>query len=263
METIRKQYDGEVAQVSVPKSLEILVQRGWEIFNSPRVRIEYTHNQEADIFLNDLVNYPHALVFACIMDRQIPAERAWLIPFLLKQKLNHFSMDRLCALSLEQIVQLMTVPAPLHRFPVLMAKNLYSAIHIIAAVYNSDACQIWAGRPSSALVFYRFFEFAGVGPKIASMATNILAREHKIPFSDYYFVDISADTHVRRVFFRLGFTPQDASAEHVIYKARSLYPDFPGLIDLPCFEIGKKWCRPKNPLCSLCYMKEVCPHPVI
>ena len=40
---------------------------------------------------------------------------------------------------------------------------------------------------------YRFLEFNGVGPKIASMAANILAREFKIPFADYFSIDISAE----------------------------------------------------------------------
>jgi hypothetical protein len=49
------------------------------------------------------------------------------------------------------------------------------------------------------------------------MAANILAREFKISFADYFSIDISADVHVRRVFARLGLCTADATVEQVIY----------------------------------------------
>ena len=50
----------------------------------------------------------------------------------------------------------------------------------------------------------RRLEFRGAGPKIATMAANLLARHLKVPFSDYYSIDISVDVQVRRVLSRLG-----------------------------------------------------------
>lgn len=253
-----------IAEMCINKIRDILVNRGKDWFNREPEFFQYTGNKEADTLLNDLQNHPHAFVLACIMDRQMPAEQAWLVPHLLRQRLNgDFSTVRLSALTENKIIQLMTTPKPLHRFPNMMARNLYSAIQKIKSVYNSDASRIWADQPSSALVIYRFLDFKGVGLKIASMAANILAREHKVRFSDYYSVDISADTHVNRVFKRLQLVPPRASVEHVIYRARSLYPEFPGLMDYPCWEIGRNWCKPKKTHCKSCYLAKVCPSHVI
>jgi endonuclease III len=91
------------------------------------------------------------------------------------------------------------------------------------------------------------------------MAANILARDFKIHFSDYYSIDVSVDVHVRRVFTRLGLIRADASGEEVVYTVRALHPSFPGLMDLPAWEIGRNWCRPKKPQCSECYMQSYCP----
>ena len=91
------------------------------------------------------------------------------------------------------------------------------------------------------------------------MASNILARNFKVKFKDYYSIDISADVHIKRVFHRLGLTSKSASTEEVIYKARALHPEFPGVLDFPCWEIGRSWCRPQKPTCEECYMGEVCP----
>ena len=55
----------------------ILVNRGEDLFNRAACPVVFTKNPEVDALLNDLTNSPHAFVLACVMDRQIKAERAW------------------------------------------------------------------------------------------------------------------------------------------------------------------------------------------
>jgi len=236
-----------------------LVERGQILFHSPKQPIPFSKERHADALLNDLDNFPHAFVLACVMDRQIKAEKAWQIPYRISQKIGSFSIRSLSELSRQDVYRLMGEPEPLHRFVETMANYFYSAVQRIKNVYGGDAALMWKGTPSSAEVVYRFLEFEGVGPKIGTMAANILAREFKIPFSDYYSIDISADVHVRRVFSKLGLCSADATVEQVIYKARALYPEFPGMMDLPCWEIGRNWCKPRGPICGDCYMKDLCP----
>lgn len=236
-----------------------LVEHGERLFRAPKQAIQFAKDAEADALLNDLTGHPHAFVLACVMDRQVKAERAWVIPYRISEKLGGFSTKVLQQLSREEVYRLMSEPEPLHRFVDTMSQCFHSAIQRIRNRYSGDAARIWTGKPSSAEVIYRFLEFEGIGPKIACMAANILAREFKIPFADYFSIDISADIHVRRVFHRLGFCPEDVSAEQVIYKARALHPVFPGLMDLPCWEIGRSWCRPGRQDCTACYMQDLCP----
>ena len=236
-----------------------LIERGQRLFHAPKQPIRFTGDPEADVLLNDLENYPHAFVLACIMDRQVKAERAWLVPYRILQRVGGFSMEVLSSLSLEEVKRLMREPEPLHRFVDKMAGYFYLGVQRIQSKYGGNAARIWAGEPSSAEVVYRFLEFEGVGLKIATMAANILAREFKVLFSDYYSIDISADAHIRRVFSRLGLCPADATVEQVIYKARALYPAFPGVLDFPCWEIGRKWCKARGPVCGDCYMNDLCP----
>lgn len=236
-----------------------LVERGQALFSAPKQLIQFTREQHADELLNDLSSYPHAFVLGCVMDRQIKAEKAWLIPYQISKKIGEFSMKALAALSQEDLYRLMSEPQPLHRFVNDMTGYFYSAVQRITNKYARDAARIWKGRPSSAEAVYRFLEFDGVGPKIGNMGVNILAREFKIPFGDYYSIDISADVHIKRVFARLGLCAADATPEQVIYKAKALHPEYPGLMDLPCWEIGKNWCKPREPKCASCFMKDICP----
>ena len=236
-----------------------LVEHGEALFKAPHDFVRFTKHDDADRLLNDLTHHPHAFVLASVMDRQIKAERAWLIPFRFMEKLGSFSIDTLLNQSEADVRRLMTEPEPLHRFVDKMATFFFRAVQRIADKYRSNASLIWTDKPSSATVVYRFLEFDGVGPKIASMDANILAREFKIEFSDYFSIDISADVHVRRVFGRLGLTPPDASVDQLIFRARGLHPEFPGLMDYPTWEIGRNWCKPRNCECSGCYMRHLCP----
>lgn len=236
-----------------------LIEHGRELFNAPRQMSQFTKVPKADALLNDLNRYPHAFVLACVMDRQIKAEKAWLIPYLISEKLHGFTIRMLGSLSRSNVKRLMTKPEPLHRFVDKMSGFFHSAVQRIIRDYNGNAAQIWIGNPSSAAVVYRFLMFDGIGPKIASMAANILAREFKIPFADYYSIDISADIHIRRVFGRLGLCETNASTDQIIYRARALFPEFPGMMDLPCWEIGRNWCKLQKPDCTNCYMNDLCP----
>jgi endonuclease-3 len=238
---------------------ERLIEHGRKLFHAPIKPVQFTNDPAADVLINDLHAHPHAFVLACIMDRQVKAEIAWRISYRFSQKLGGFSIEILSQLSLADVTRLMSDPEPLHRFVEIMSGCFHSGVRRIKRVHAGDASRIWSAKPSSAEVVYRFLEFDGVGPKIAAMAANILAREFKIPLSDYSSIDISADVHIRRVFARLQLCPPDASVEQIIYKAKALHPEFPGLMDLPIWELGRNWCKPKKPNCQECYMNDLCP----
>jgi endonuclease III len=239
---------------------DVLIEKGQLLFDLPRKPHNILGDGDAFTFLDDLKGHPHAFLLACIMNRQMKAERAMSIPYQISQKLKgDFSIEKLASLTKKRIFQLMSEPEPLHRFVDDMSGYFYEAVQQVVHQYGGDASQMWKGKPSSATVVYRLLEFQGVGPKIATMVTNILARDFKVKFSDYLSVDISADVHVHRVFWRLGLTPKNATPDQLIYKARELHPAFPGLLDFPTWEIGREWCHAQSQDCDNCYMRRVCP----
>ena len=102
---------------------DLLLRRGEELFNAPAQLRHFTHNTDADALLNDLDDHPHAFVLACVMDRQVKAERAWLISYLFSIKIGGFELVQLRSLTLAQVQELMSKPVPLHRFPDRMSEN--------------------------------------------------------------------------------------------------------------------------------------------
>ncbi len=238
---------------------DLLVKRGAELVAQPRKLTAFSGIREVDELLNNIESYPHAYVLACLMDRQMKAERCWAIPYRFKVKLGTFAFERLAKLSQEDVLDLMINPEPLHRFSKTMADVFYCGVQDIKEKYDGDASNIWNGNPSSATLVKRFLEFKGAGPKIATMAANILVRDFKIKVSDKYSIDVSADVQVGRTFERLGLIRQGASTDEIIYTARELNPEYPGVVDMAAWEIGRSWCKPSNMVCDECYMNEVCP----
>lgn len=167
-------------------------------------------------------------------------------------------MKDLIKLELNQLARIFKTNS-LHRFNEIMAELFYEAVQMIDSKYNSIASMIWENNPKSATVVLRLLEFKGVGIKIATMAANILSREFKIAMQDRICIDISPDVQVKRVFKRLGFISKEATNDQLIYTARELHPEYPGIFDLSAWEIGRKWCRPLNPICKDCYLADICP----
>ena len=89
----------------------------------------------------------------------------------------------------------------------------------------------------------RVLEFDGVGPKIATMAVNLLVRQVKVPMTDLSAIDISADSQVMKYFQTEGLLRKAAKKEELIYLAREINPEYPGLLDLLAWEGGRQITR--------------------
>ncbi len=208
----------------------------------------------------DYVKYPHLFVLCCLMDKQVSVHRAWDIPFAVCKALNKWTISELDSVSEDEFVNLFNKMS-LHRFNNDMAKVFKKGVSRIAMVYGGDASLIWAGKPSSATVVFRFLEFEGSGRKIATMATNLLHRGLGIEYSDYSSIDISTDVHILRVMLRLGLLKKEngeKNKELAVYKAREIYPSYPGLIDGYFWHIGRRYCHSKSTNCNNCPIKSIC-----
>lgn len=236
-----------------------LVEQARKTLDSPPTAVHFTADQDANQLLNDLSGHPHAFVLACLMDRQIRTERAWLIPHELRKRLGHFDFPYLARQTAQIFADAMRQPTPLHRFPDKMGVITAQAIQRIATYYAGDAARIWTGSPPSAAIVRRFLEFDGAGAKIATMAANILVRDFRVPVSDKYSIDVSVDVHVRRVFARLGFVDSPKYDERIyIYRARELWPEYPGIFDLAVWTVGRSVCHPVQPACRACSLSDLC-----
>lgn len=225
--------------------------------NSSKIPFDFTNNKNADKLVKDIENYPEAFFIGCIMDRGIKAEKAWKIPYKLKEILGSIKMNDLNKLSFREILQIFDQNS-LHRYKKIMSEVLFKAIKKLIKDFDGDPSNIWSNTTDSNIVVKRFKEFYGVGNKISTMAVNILYRDFKIKFDDLRGIDISPDSQVLKVFKRIGLIEDQENTYEVIQKAREMNPKFPGIFDVTTWEIGRKYCHTQNPNCDDCPLKNYC-----
>lgn len=219
-------------------------------------------NINADNLIKDLTNYPHAFFFGCIFDRQIKAIKAWEMPYKLKQYLEieyglNFEFETLY-LNKDKVYDWI-INYSGHRFKKQIADCIINAFDILKYEYNGNASEIWITASSCKIVSYRFSRFKGIGQKISSMATNILVRDFKVDIPDKSFIDISFDVHIERIFSRVFYGNRKLDKDEIIWKARELNPEYPGIIDLPLWYLGEnKICSENEPSCYKCYLNKLC-----
>jgi uncharacterized HhH-GPD family protein len=244
-----------VARAKQVAVAEVLLQYGIRHASENKdIPIAFTTNPEADELVRD---DPFAFLLAVIFDQGIPSERAWMSPFLLRERLGF--LDPLGIASNEAAVsKAIGRPPSLHRYVNTMPGWIVKAADRVLDSYGGDAGRIWCDNPSADDLQKRFCDFVGIAQKKAAMAVITLERDLGVPIRNLHRSDIAFDVHIRRVFLRSGLADRD-DQDHVVDMARRLNPAIPGALNLPTWLIGRGWCRPRVPDCVTCPLTEVCP----
>lgn len=214
----------------------------------------FAPDPEADALLR---SDPFAFLVAVVFDQGVVAERAWSAPWELARRLGHFDPERM-VLDPDAVREAIARRPSLHRYVERVPRWVVSAADRVLHVYGGDAGAIWGDEPLAIELQQRLESFAGIGQKKAAMAVEILTRDLKVPIRSLQGSDVAVDVHIRRVFLRAGLAERDEPA-HLIDQARRAHPERPGDLDLPAWDIGRRWCRPRDPGCADCPLAEVCP----
>lgn len=106
-------------------------------------RLCFTGDDAADRFL---VEDPFALLVGFALDQRVPVPKAFMGPWVLRERLGSLAPAVVAEADLEPIFR--TVPA-IHRFPAMMAKQVHAlAVHVVE-VYDGDAARVWTTATTS------------------------------------------------------------------------------------------------------------------
>jgi uncharacterized HhH-GPD family protein len=207
-----------------------------------------------------LVEDPFAFLVGVIVDYQMPAERAWSLPYKLKQRLGGWGPGYLVA-NPKEVDAAFKLPPKLHRFPTQTPRFVVAVAQRVLDEYGGDASAIWSDQPTAAVLQERLREFTGISQKKAAMAVELLERDLGVTVRDLSGSDVAYDVHLRRVMLRTRLAQMD-NAAHMVGVARALHPSRPGELDFPMWDIGRQWCHKQNPECDTCALSSVCPQDV-
>jgi len=229
---------------------------GRELADAGAVQVggAFTPELAADAFIK---GSSAAFLIGVLFTQGISAERAWLGPYLLAERLGHFDIDRI-AESPDEVARAISASPALHRFVKTLPGWVCSAAAKIRDEYDGRAENIWPPGAHMSDVMRRLLEFRGIGAKKATMTVGILTRSFGVPLLGPERGNVAYDVHVRRVFMRTGLVDRDTPAS-VHRAAEVACPEAPGSLDLPTWLVGRQWCRPNAPQCDLCRLKAACP----
>ena len=106
-------------------------------------RLHFTGVEEADRLL---VEDPFALLIGFALDQRVPVPKAFMGPWVLRERLGSLSPAAVAEADLEPLFR--QVPA-IHRFPAMMAKQVHAlAVHVVS-VYEGDAARVWTTAASA------------------------------------------------------------------------------------------------------------------
>jgi len=215
-----------------------------------------------------LLNNDFALLLAVIYDQGQPAEQAWRYPYELCKHINKKSpqdtteaelLKYICNKELEELDNIFYKTVYKLRDWRTSCPDTIRATNLVMDKYQGKTSNIWKrDNPNPKTIIKRLKEFSGIAQKKSTMMANILYRDLKrIDGNNLHQIDVSYDRHIKRIFLRTGLSDK-GSEKAIVDTAKSLNPEYPGALDLPSWEIGRRFCDNKAPDCDGCPIEPKC-----
>ncbi len=116
---------------------------------------------------------PFALLIGFAIDQQVPVQKAFAGPLVLKRRLGTLDPATLAAADLEPAFR--ERPA-IHRFPGAMARRVQEFAAVVTEDYGGDAGRIWGEAADSDDLRRRIAALPGFGPMKVTALGSVLAK---------------------------------------------------------------------------------------
>jgi uncharacterized HhH-GPD family protein len=121
---------------------------------------------------------PLALLIGMLLDQQIPMEKAFTSPEVLRERLGGTLDARTIAdHDPERFEAIFRQPPALHRFPAAMAKRVQELGRVLVERYDGDAAAVWTGARTGTELVQRVGTLPGFGEQKAKIFTALLGKQ--------------------------------------------------------------------------------------
>ncbi|MGN6168093.1 MAG: HhH-GPD-type base excision DNA repair protein [Solirubrobacteraceae bacterium] len=133
-------------------------------------RLHFTGNDEADALI---ANDPMALLIGFSLDQQVPVQKAFMGPLVLRERLGSLDAGAIAAADLDPIFR--EKPA-LHRYPGAMAKRVHDLAVHIRDEYDGDAGRVWNDATDAVELRSNLEGLPGFGEMKVKALGSVLAK---------------------------------------------------------------------------------------
>jgi uncharacterized HhH-GPD family protein len=137
-------------------------------------RLYFTDSDEANALI---ASDPMALLIGFALDQQVPVQKAFSGPLVLRERLGGLDADTLAAADLEPVFR--TKPA-IHRFPGSMAGRVHDLVVHVRDRYGGDAARVWTDAPDSEALRANIAALPGFGEMKVKALGSVLAKRFGI-----------------------------------------------------------------------------------
>lgn len=137
-------------------------------------RLYFTDSDEA----NELIaSDPMALLVGFALDQQVPVQKAFSGPLVLKERLGALDVDSLAGSDLEPVFR--AKPA-LHRYPGSMAQRVHELAVHVRDRYDGDAARVWTDPEDSDALRANIAGLPGFGEMKIKALGAVLAKRFDV-----------------------------------------------------------------------------------
>jgi uncharacterized HhH-GPD family protein len=137
--------------------------------------LPFTGDPKADRYLAE---DPLALLIGMVLDQQVPLEKAFAGPWVLRQRLGvKLDAARIAAMDPDELTALFVEKPALHRFPAAMAARVQDLCRLLVAEYGGKAARVWTTAATGDELFKRVKALPGFGEQKARIFVALLGKQ--------------------------------------------------------------------------------------
>ena len=139
------------------------------------LKLPFSGNEEADRLLEE---DPLALLIGMVLDQQIPLEKAFSGPLVLRERMGGGPLraEAIASTDPDELVTLFATPPALHRFPASMAKRVQEVCRHLLDEYDGDASAVWRTAGDGNELLRRMKAMPGFGDQKAKIFVALLGK---------------------------------------------------------------------------------------
>jgi uncharacterized HhH-GPD family protein len=122
-----------------------------------------------------------ALLIGMLLDQQIPMEKAFTSPVVLRDRLGReLDATEIATYDAEALELLFRTPPALHRFPAAMAKRVQAMTQVLVDEFDGRADTVWTGAADGADLVRRISRLPGFGDQKAKIFAALLGKQFNV-----------------------------------------------------------------------------------